>query len=688
MYESTKCCLIWIDALTTNRDPFNNEVFDETGKSETQQPTVHNVYYINKSQILYLYEDFEKSLQSANIAEKTLGATTGFLMHVTRIFFLNLSTAALYPQWSKEEQEKGRETLKQTQDQMKIWADTCPGNFLHKYLLVSAEIARILDNDAQAVRFYEESIEKARENEYFQDAALANELAAKYYLSRKVVSIAKVYMTEAHYWYHRWGATLKAKQLDEKYGYLISTNTVRMPSSQATTCTPPLSFIGERNSYVLDLSSVINASQAISGEVELGRLLKKLMKLVIENAGAQKGFLILEDNGQLKIEAEASVDVITIQSIPVNSLGPDNETHLAVAMIHYVEKTKVPLVLDDATHTGRFTEDSYVSARQPKSVLCAPIMHQNKLTGILYLENNLITGAFTPARLEVLNILSAQAAISIENAKLYHELKETERLRVEIVERKKREEEQMCYQAEIETKNLQLAEINDELQTTLEHLQATQEQLIESEKMGALGQLVAGVAHEVNTPLGVAVTGVSLLTNKTQELEKLYASKEMTRGDLLEYIAAQKNIGQLSLSNLLRASTLIRDFKQVAVDQFVDDLTTFPIRHNLEVIFIGLKHDLKQIQAEVTIECAEDLVVRSYSGILGQIMINLVKNTLMHAYEPGEQGRIQVTVETITSVEGKEDLQIVYTDEGKGIPEKNLPKIFEPFFTTKRSHGG
>ncbi|HEY9822773.1 MAG TPA: adenylate/guanylate cyclase domain-containing protein, partial [Candidatus Sericytochromatia bacterium] len=231
------------------------------------------------------------------------------------------------------------------------------------------------------------------------------------------------YMQKAHYGYQLWGAKRKVENLEEKYPQLLArksaTATAATKNTKTTTTTTE-----SGSSSCLDLATVMKASQAISGEIVLDKLLAKLMKIIIENAGAQKGFLILESKGKLLIEVKGSVDwdnVAVLQSIPVEAKA---STYLPVTLINYVARTKESVVLNDATREGKFTLDSYIQESKPKSILCAPLINQGQLSGIVYLENNLTTGAFTADRLEMLNLLSTQAAISIENARLYTNMEE------------------------------------------------------------------------------------------------------------------------------------------------------------------------------------------------------------------------------------------------------------------------
>jgi serine phosphatase RsbU (regulator of sigma subunit) len=266
---------------------------------------------------------------------------------------------------------------------------------------------------------FDRVIQRARESEYLFDVALANEMTARFYLDKNRISIARSYMTEARYAYLRWGATAKVRDLEETYPELLSD---AMASKQAgflaglTEVTTTASDAAE----AFDLASVLKSIQAMSSEIVLANLLEKLLNLTMENAGAQRGFLVLESDKQLFVEAEMSLDgqeTTVRQSTPL-----DSNTAFSKSIVNYVARTKDPVVLDDAANQGKFTNTPYVLKVRPKSILCMPLTTKDKLVGVLYLENNLAAGVFTAGHLEVLKVLSSQAAISLENARLYDKL--------------------------------------------------------------------------------------------------------------------------------------------------------------------------------------------------------------------------------------------------------------------------
>jgi len=407
---------------------FRNDKISESQYLNSGEPQLNFAslccYHIFKCQVLYLYGEYAMALDCALKAQELLSSIKGQYLVSEHNFFFSLIIAALYPAVSEAEQKQYWDKLKANQKQMRIWADNCSENFLYKYFLVAAEMYRITGNDIKAIDLYEQAIESARENEFIQNEALSNELAAKFWLNKGREKIAKVYIREAHYGYQLWGAKRKVEDLEEKYPQFLSEVTQTQVGLPATVSTNSSS--SSTNTSILDVMTVVKASQVLAGEIVLEKLLKKLMRIVLENAGAQKGFLILDKENNLVIEAEGAVgenNVTVLQSIPVDSVDASTQIPLlSAAIINYVARCQENVVLNDAAYEGQFTNDPYIFATQPKSILCTPLLHQGKLSGILYLENNLSTGAFTPDRLDVLKLLSSQAAISIENAKLYEEM--------------------------------------------------------------------------------------------------------------------------------------------------------------------------------------------------------------------------------------------------------------------------
>ena len=404
----------------------NGEAYNQENRLRQHEPEDNgtSIFFVYCYQLFlcYLFSDYSQAVENASLTAPYvvyLESTPPVSMYY---FYSSLAQLATYSGSSDRAQEKILEAVAVNQNKLWVSADHAPMNHLHKYQLVQAEKARVLGQLFEAEEFYEQAIQGARENEYIQEEALAYELAAKFYLARGREKFAQTYMKEAHYCYERWGATAKVKDLENRYPQffpqVLNTVHTSLPKASETTSNSlPIAF---------DLEAVLKVSQAISSEIELDQLLHSLMKILIENAGAQTGYLVLENSGEWMIEAACEVDngeqVYTtrvLQSIPT-------ETCLPESIIQYVIRTRESVILNNATREGNFISESYIQHNKTQSILCLPLLNQGKLVGVLYLENQLASGAFTPERSQVLHLLSTQAAIAIENARLYLQLRASE----------------------------------------------------------------------------------------------------------------------------------------------------------------------------------------------------------------------------------------------------------------------
>ncbi|NCQ96031.1 MAG: AAA family ATPase [Microcystis aeruginosa W11-06] len=380
--------------------------------------------YFYKAWLCYLFKDYSQAIENSKIALEYSGFVKAEIIFTEHNFYYSLALLAQYPSLDQKNKKQYLKQVQENQKLMKCWQDHAPMNFEHKYNLIQAEIARVLRKPLTAMKYYDSAIAGAKKYEFIHEEALAYERASEFYFTLGREEIGKLYLRNAYHCYIRWGAKAKVKQLEEEYlQYLLGISNQNKSQGLSTN----ISTTGN-DGAVLDLTTILKASQAISVEIKLENLLQNLMKIVIENAGAQKGCLILEKEGNWVIEAQGAIDEETInilQSIPLESIDHDNSIPLLpTSIINYVARTKETIVLNDATSSGQFTNDYYIIAQKTKSILCTPLLNQGQLKGIVYLENNLTTSAFTSERVELLNILGAQAAISIDNSRLYQTLEQ------------------------------------------------------------------------------------------------------------------------------------------------------------------------------------------------------------------------------------------------------------------------
>lgn len=423
-----------LQGATQATGSFSDEGLDEAelvSRMQTNQmkPPL-NWYYMLKAQTLYILEDYAAALQIITESAKIIGVSFSLVQTTHHYFYYSLIITALYPTVEAPQQRQWWDMLRDHLAKFKQWATDCPENFAHQQFLLEAEMARLAGDQLTAMTLYDQAIDAAHQNGFIQNEALANELTAKFYLQHGFKTNAATYLNKARYGYTRWGARAKVELLVEQYGNLLPMAYASPYETTVTHTTSQATVQGEMLSS-LDMATVMKMSQAISEEMLLGNLLQKLMQLVLENAGAERGYLILNSGGHLTIEAEAigsGEDVTVLQSLPLNApdLSPE-EMVLPVTIVNYVARVKDDMVLANATREGMFITDPYIIAYQTKSVLCLPLLKQRVLVGVLYLENNLTEGAFTSNHLQILRLLSAQMAISIENAQLYTTLTNNEK---------------------------------------------------------------------------------------------------------------------------------------------------------------------------------------------------------------------------------------------------------------------
>jgi len=362
-------------------------------------------YYQSKLNALYLFEDYERALPMAEAADRCRPAFAGrFRVPETDLFYA-LTLTAIYPDADAADQRRYRRALHKITKRVAKYAADCPANHLHRYKLIQAESARINGERQLACDLYDEAIAEALENQYLQHAAIATECAARFYLELGKERIARMYLMEARHHYLKWGALAKVKDLDRRYGLLLATTSDS--GIHSTTTMQP----------AIDLLSVVKASRAISGEIVLEQLLQKMIEIVVENAGAEKGYLLIERDGQLLIQAEktpSQEQVRVLQALPYQACAD-----LPQSIIQYVRRLQEDLVLHDAVQSEMFARDPYIASQAPKSLLCMPIINQGRLIGILYVENQVTAHAFTTDRCEVMKLLASQIAVSMENATLF-----------------------------------------------------------------------------------------------------------------------------------------------------------------------------------------------------------------------------------------------------------------------------
>ena len=509
---------------------------------------------------------------------------------------------------------------------------------------------------------YERAIVLCREAGFVQELGLTYELCARFYLELGLDTVAHGYLRDAHHAYHRWGAKAVTARLEREFaGLLFTTSAVEAPAALT--------------SSKLDLETMLRAARAISKEIVLSDLLRKLLSLALENAGAQRGILLLAEDGGLVVAAESHVGV---EEIPMLSLSPvESCPRLPVSIVNYAARTGADVVIDNAAVDPRFLADPYVQRMAPASVLCAPLANQGKLIGVLYLEHSPATGVFSHQRVEMVRVISGQAAIAIENARFYQDLDNR-----------------------VKERTRELHASNDELSRTLSRLRETQRQLVAHEKLAALAGLTAGIAHELKNPLNFVVNFADLSVSVADELVS-----EMTRQsarldpDSREYVQEmtrdlQENAAKISQHGR-RADRIVKAMLEHShTGAGTGDRREVDVNTLLNECVRVASHELGNQTAPLFDVIATDydealLPIELSPKDLGRVVRNVMNNATyaINARRAAQKGGYQPLIRVSTRDLG-ERLEIRIRDNGGGVPPDLQDRIFTPFFTTKPTGDG
>jgi predicted ATPase/signal transduction histidine kinase/tRNA A-37 threonylcarbamoyl transferase component Bud32 len=613
--------------------------------------------HLNQAMLSYLMGDPEEALRNSAALDPFAPAMVA-LVHVP-VFLLydSLARLAVDARLSPEDRAASRARVEKQRAELAAFARFAPQNHLHKQLLVEAEIARADGRAAEARALHRRAIDLAREGEYQQEEALGNELLGELWIGEGEPELARVYLSKARHLYEVWGAAAKARQMEQRHPEIA----VEVP--RAGTLVASATTVEDAAS-TLDITSVLKATQAISGEVVLSEALKKILAIAMENAGAERGLLLLDRDGVLaiEIEAEAGGEPVLRSSAPLAG-----DTSLSAGIVNYVARRRESLVLSDASAAGLFTSDPYVAERRARSVLCSPLLNQGRLVGVLYLENNLTSGAFTQDRLELLRLLSAQAALTLHNARLYASLEEHNR----------------TLEQKVDERTRQLSE-------ALEDLRRTQRQLVAQEKLASLGLLTSGIAHELRNPLNFVINFAGLTAQLAADLRAELGGAGAAVEDIVQDIAQNADrIGQHGRRADDIVRTMLRHAGKGGAQREETDLNTV-VRESVrsaEAAFEGLRPGFA-VALETQLDPSLDPVFAAPQEV-AQVVANLVSNACYAVWERSRSAGAgyapRVIVET-RDAGGHAEIRV--RDNGAGIPAGVREKIFLPFFTTKPSGEG
>ncbi|GGA16304.1 hypothetical protein CYANOKiyG1_30500 [Okeania sp. KiyG1] len=775
-------------------------------------------FYLYKLMLGYLFEEIQSAQNYGVEVRRYFMGGVGTFGEPMFYFYDSLTVLAILSSDSEEVAEALFEKVEQNQIQLQQqWANYAPMNHQHKVDLVAAEICRVKGETLEAIELYDKAISGAKENEYIQEEALANELAAKFYLNWGKEKVAQAYMQEAYYCYARWGAKAKTDHLEKRYPQLLQPilqqqrlqlnprETIALGRILSSTNNDSTS--STNISDALDFTSVLKAAQAISSSLELEQLIASLTRIILENSGAKKVVLMLPQDNAWQVKAITLVSQQEIQTTLVPQLL-HNSPDIPIKIIHYVKNTEQTVLINNCQTNIPGLIGEYMLEYQPQSVLCTPIINYGKLLGILYLENDLTPGVFTSERLQVINLLSAQTAISLKNAQLYAQQQEKTR---EIAQKEeeyrsifesvndglsicdletgksvaanptiyqmhgynqeewlqakpadfihpdyiylfseyltalragqkfytqaiaKRKDgsffdveikavpfmykgklhgltilrditEQQAALRERQKAKAAVIKKSQELETALEELKQAQLQIIQSEKMSALGNLVSGVGHEMNNPLGFISASLQQakptiadiiehlqlyqesLTNKSDEI--IDHAEEIDLDYILEDLPKIIDSMTIACDRLKNISTSLRTFSRADKDYKVP----FNIHEGIDSTLLILKHRLKANEKRPAIEVITNYgklpKIDCFPGQLNQVFMNILANAI-DALDESNAGLNLAEIELnnnqiiiTTSVENQR-VKISIADNGPGMNEEVKAKIFDHLFTTK-----
>ncbi|MEG5039457.1 MULTISPECIES: AAA family ATPase [unclassified Microcoleus] len=645
------------------------EAYDETTRLPQHQ-SAGDTYsigsvYAHKLILAYHFGQPQEALEIAQIAEKTIGGIIGTVFYGVFYFYHALTLLA------NTNTLPISEAVTKDLEQLTNWATHAPMNFGHKCDLIRAEQQRILGNKAEAIDLYDGAIFLAKENQFLNEEALANELAAKFYLNWGKEKVAAGYMQEAYYCYARWGAKAKTDDLEKRYPDLLrpilqqAAQPLSILETLSTLTNSTYSFHSSTHhttsstsiNQALDFSTLLQISQVISSTIDLDELLQIVTQTMLQNSGADRCVLMLCQDQQWQVRAMATGEYISLQTEPL-----ENNPTVPVKLIHYVKNTIATVVIDQLK-TALPVIDDYLEYHQPESLLGLPILNQGNLVGILYLENRITSGVFSRDRVLLLNFLSSQAAIALENARLYHQV-----------------------------------------QQTLNELQQTQMQMIQSEKMSALGNLVAGVAHEINNPVGFISGNINEAHAGVQDLidylrlyqenfpqptaELIEKAEQIDLDYLVEDLPKMLSSMKIGCERIRNISTSLRTFSRADTAHKVEANIHEGLNSTLMILRHRLKANDKHPEIKIIKEYGNVPKVKCYLGQLNQVFMNLLANAI-DALEESNQGRTfaeiqanpnQITIRTKLEME---NVKISIADNGKGMSEEVKNRIFDHLFTTK-----
>jgi predicted ATPase/signal transduction histidine kinase len=549
------------------------------------------------------------------------------------------------------------------------WNNAKKDGEYHKLTLVKSMLALIKSDLKGALNALEKASNEAMVAGYLQDYALIQILALDIYKSFASEHILAASFNQTIDALQLWGGHGVELMLAERFPELSNKCPLLGKSSAKT-----LSKRDQKSHLQLeDMTVLLESLNDLSKEMDRDSLQRKVLNTAAIIAGAEDAaFLMLDDTNP-------QIVCVVKKGVPVRS-SDIVETYSHVA-VNYCLSTRGICQSGDAINDNLFVQDNYIHEKQVRSILCFPIIGKADLLGIICLENNVSPHCFGERVLDNIRTLLEQSAISLENAALYTNLKkenedrkyaehQLERLNLELERR-------------VDERTHELGQSNEDLEATISHLKQAQNMLVESAKMASLGELVAGIAHEINTPIGVSLGAITHLQEQVVSINHHFSEGTLTESGFEELISIANESTRIVEGNLHRASKLIQSFKRVAVDQSSEHAVEFELVDYINEVITSLKPKYKHMKLDFDIDDKEKIKVFHRPGYVAQIITNLTINAIIHGFGQRTHGVIKISFEL-----DEDNVRMTFSDNGKGVKNENIRKIFEPFYTTKRGQGG
>lgn len=632
---------------------FWDEVSDDKTLERSHDKTTSCVKHIASLSLCYLFNDHKAAAEHALKAEKLQESILGTAYLPLLIFYATLNQLSQCELKTKIEKAQVLTKTFVNIEKFKNFGKNSPENYLAKSKILIAEQMFMMGQSSKCLSLLEEAANLALQHENWQDAALAFELAANHYKDMGQRKVASIYLNEALTLYEKWGAHAKVKALRTLHSPLVSTQKTNYFYPDTT----EQSSWKTASKNAVDYQAFAKISKSFFGNFTQDQVFDNILKILSEYASAEKSLIVFNKPNNVDIMEDKSLFYLAA-SLHVNdgatnfqSWIPLKATEAPHGVFRYAMNTGQTVSSPDALKDDLFRSDIYVQTYKVRSFICVPMTLQDKNHGFIYLESNHRAQAFSATETTLVSVLGAFLTTNIDNKHIYRNLEQIVNSRTK------------------------------ELSETMKKLHETQEQMVEARKLGALNRLVSGVAHEINTPLGIAITLASTLSHHTKQMKKNLANG-LKKSSLEEYLTLVTHSGNLMEQNLAIVANQVEQFKSTAVANNNEIAIDLNLKNLIKTAIdaVSIQQDLAKIKFELEID--DQIHLTTFPGTLTQILYNLIKNAKTHAFADHTQPLIHIKV--IPDPKGKL-MVLEFKDNGKGIAPENITKIFDPFYSTSRS---